>query len=712
MKAKRSVNFTAVIIYVSVVLFFLRLYACRFVFPEFTGMDYYGYIELGRNIFHRLDFTVRWELDSPVQYPPFFSILIYGLSYWTKDFVVSIQYISIFCTSFYLIPLFSLVRNVLNVYCAGLAVMFATYYFGIKPCYLLNMDFFYSFLIMIICWLVLDTLTNHCLKAGRYVLAGVLIGVADLTKYSGVLFGLASIGSILYYFVRYQQDLKAGLKFSAFLLLGAAPLFMTYHLLLDHHSKSSIPSIGTHVFFDGNYYYEKGTDYREEKISELNSEGTEFCHVTRTKTDNISHYILNDPVFMLNKYMWGLDKMTQHITFSVLPGGTIPVSKFIGIKPDGDKILNTLLGNGSSVVLKEVSPTEVQINPENYLTADIVRKAAGDNFDRVWHILEQSRILRKIINVLFQGAFLFLLIFSGSYFKWPFKIAHILFFISGVAVIPLCSSDERYLIPFMPMYFVLWLFIASTCYGVIQTEIKDKGFLRKATLVLFICLAGIYGITAVKQIYQRNRYYGDEVRHNEMWLQIASWIKKDPTGPFRRVKIMAFNNYLAYLTDSDYIRLPYHIDDWNKVINFAVRRKVDYLLIAGDYVDSFLKFSDKEFSKTMTPQTLIEAIKTRGPVPSTVSAIAALNKLLESRDLYRLMPRQPVGSIDLIHRLQRAEPLNFLELRQLNRLLIEANYPKESPHDRWLGLSANSSERFKIFYGINVNNNTAVVLKL
>ena len=74
---KNPVNPYAVIIYVSFILFLLRIYACRYVLPEFTGMDYYGYVELGKNIFHRLDFTVNWELDSPIQYPPFFPILIY-----------------------------------------------------------------------------------------------------------------------------------------------------------------------------------------------------------------------------------------------------------------------------------------------------------------------------------------------------------------------------------------------------------------------------------------------------------------------------------------------------------------------------------------------------------------------------------------------------------------------------------------------------------
>jgi hypothetical protein len=55
---------------------------------------------------------------------------------------------------------------------------------------------------------------------------------------------------------------------------------------------------------------------------------------------------------------------------------------------------------------------------------------------------------------------------------------------------------------------------------------------------------------------------------------------------------MAFdNNYLSYLTDSDYIRLPYYISDWKRVINFALLKKVNYMVISGDYIDSFLTYS-------------------------------------------------------------------------------------------------------------------------
>lgn len=94
------------IILVSFVVLLLRLYACQYINPLYTGMDYVGYLELGRNIFHHLDFTVPWEVGQPLVYPPLFSILAYWLTGVTKNFVTSIQLISMVSSSLLLIPLF------------------------------------------------------------------------------------------------------------------------------------------------------------------------------------------------------------------------------------------------------------------------------------------------------------------------------------------------------------------------------------------------------------------------------------------------------------------------------------------------------------------------------------------------------------------------------------------------------------------------------
>ena len=264
-------------------------------------------------------------------------------------------------------------------------------------------------------------------------------------------------------------------------------------------------------------------------------------------------------------------------------------------------------------------------------------------------------------------------------------------------------------------------FILNAGYDVIKTEIKDKIFLRNMVLVIFICLVSIYFSNSCKQVDQRCRYFREKVKRNEAWLQTASWIKKDSMGLPKRAKIMACSdNYLSYLTDSDYIRLPFVILDWNKVINFAVLKKVNYIVIFGGYnLYSFLTFSEDEFRKPMTAQALTNAIKTgstimdRAGVPATATPIEALNKLLEYRDLYQLVPVWPVESIKFIHQLKEGKDFSFVELKQLDRILIELNYPKETPHKLTIDFNTNTgSGRIKMIHEIDVNDNIFWIFKI
>jgi len=572
------------IIGVGLLVFLIRLFACRHVFPIFEGMDYYGYIELAKNIFHRLDFTVRWELDSPLQYPPFFSILIYLMTCLTKNFIISIRLINVLSAGLYLIPLFYLVRNILNTFSAVFAVIFTTYYFGLNPCRLLCSDFFYSLLVIMICWLIWDTLINKSWQERRYVLAGVLISFAYLTKYSGTLFCFAAMVSILYYFTCHQQSIKVGIKMSAFLLLGFAPLFLAYQFLLNNSSKGAVPTISAYTFFDGNYMYQKGIEYRREKISEINPEGTEFSYVSFLKKNDVASFSIKNPNFVIHKYLWGLEKISEDMAYSVLPNGAFAKSSFYNIGPDGGRVLSPLIRNG---ILSEVTPEEVIINPFYDLKADSVRKAVDGDFYNVWIILRQYLDSRMKFSISFQWVFIFLLMLSGFYFKWPFKMMHILIFTIGMAFIPFYHSSERYLIPFMPLYFILWLFILNAGHCFLKRVVKNEAFSSCLVLAVFAFFVSVYFIDSCKQIYENHRYFGQEVEQNEKWLQTASWIKKDSMALPKRAKIMSADDYLSYLTDSDYIRLPSIIMDWNKVINFAVLKHVNYMVIDGKDLDSF-----------------------------------------------------------------------------------------------------------------------------
>lgn len=581
------VNPTALVFYLSCLVFILRLYACGLIFPGLGGMDYYGYIELARNIVQHLDFTVRWEFDSPFVYPPLFSILISLLTLLTKNFVTSILLINIFSASFYLVPLFALVRGMLGGYCASLALAFSIYFYGVKPCNMLNMDFFYSFLIIVLCWFIWDTLTHRSRQAGRYVLAGVLVGIADLTKFSGAFFGLAGIVSILHYFGRYQRDLPRGLKMSGLLILGALPLILGYHLLLDRNAADSVPNIGTRVFFDGNYMYQRGADFREGKITEINDQATEFPYVNFLKTHSIVGFSLQHPGFITAKYLWGLKNITADMSYTLLPVGDIPKSAFLRITPGADKIIYALMSNGYISPLKETSMGEVQLNPSVYLRREAVRHAAGPYFGQVWELLDHYRTSRKRLNLLIQGTFLLVLLLGAAYYQWRFDLVHILLFVSGLCLIPLGIAEERYLLPFMPLYFVLWLFGLTAGYAMIKKQLTDVRFLNGWVIVLGTCLVILYAITLGKQFHEYARFYKSESQMDTTWRTAASWIRQDSAGLSHRAKIMSLDNYIAYLTDAGFIRLPYFVFNWDRVLKFAAFKKVDYLVISGDFLDTF-----------------------------------------------------------------------------------------------------------------------------
>ena len=165
------------VIAIAFLVFFIRLSLCSHLKMEAInkGYDFYGYIELAKNIFNRLDFTVNWELDSPLKYPPLFSILIYLLSYFLKNFVSSIQFLEVFGASFCIIPLFLLMRSISNTFLSLLAVIFTIFYFGIRPCVELHSDCFLCFLIITICWLVWGAMINRKAGAARYFCISVRI---------------------------------------------------------------------------------------------------------------------------------------------------------------------------------------------------------------------------------------------------------------------------------------------------------------------------------------------------------------------------------------------------------------------------------------------------------------------------------------------------------------------------------------------------------
>jgi hypothetical protein len=105
--------------------------------------------------------------------------------------------------------------------------------------------------------------------------------------------------------------------------------------------------------------------------------------------------------------------------------------------------------------------------------------------------------------------------------------------------------------------------------------------------------------------------------------------------------------------------------------------------------------------------------RSKAGIPAADTPIGSLNKLLEYRDLYQFMPIRPAGSVRFIHRLQEGEGLTLLEIKQLNRLLIEANYPHDAPHKLWMDPHANTvSGRIKMIHEIDGSNIIFWVFKI
>jgi protein involved in polysaccharide export with SLBB domain len=93
------------------------------------------------------------------------------------------------------------------------------------------------------------------------------------------------------------------------------------------------------------------------------------------------------------------------------------------------------------------------------------------------------------------------------------------------------------------------------------------------------------------------------------------------------------------------------------------------------------EFQADEFKETMTPEALIKALNTSKDIdiPYADNPINSLNKLLEKPELYRTMKIQPSESLAFISKLENRQELTTFEIQKLNRLLIEANYPLETP---------------------------------
>jgi hypothetical protein len=511
----RFINPITLILCISGIVFVSLLAARQHLRPLLSVMDYYGYSELARNIFQKLDFTVRWELDAPLLYPPLFPVLAHLTTFLTGDFIRSIEYINIFSASFCLVPLFLLVRRIVNTWAAALSVVFSVCYFGLKPCCDPRSDQFFCFLFIAICWYVWRILNDREQRCWKYVVAGVLMSLAYLAKHSGLLFLLAGAASIFWYFSRRENGRREAVQKVAFLFMGAAPLLVGYHLLALNSSRhSTVLSLSSYVFFDANAIYEGGLGLRERRMRGLDPSGMEFSYVSFLKKNSPMSFSLKHPAFIFHKYVSGLKRVVE-----VMAARTFPVANV---------------------------------------------RSGG------------------LIFAL-QAVFMLLLVIGAFRCRSSPGIAHIFLFASVVAFFPLVHVfDERYIMPFMPLFFVLFLSGGDAVHRFTDPWIRPRWLHRSlgaAFFVAFLCMYSLNGFSGARRDYAASKRNGQY----EEFLETASWIKNDSRDSAKRIKIMSRYTALSYLTDSDFVILPYALD-WDTIIRFAVSRDVDYIVIDRAYL--------------------------------------------------------------------------------------------------------------------------------
>ncbi|MDE2223544.1 MAG: glycosyltransferase family 39 protein [Candidatus Omnitrophica bacterium] len=513
---------TVLIILLSLVLFSIRLFICDHLFPDIFSYDFYGYIKLANNIFNHFDFTVSWFLGDRVRYPPLYPILAHLLSFVMKSPIVSMQYINAASASFYIVPLYLLVKGILNKKLAFLSVVFATGFYGLqRPCYVLHMDYFFSFLTITICWL-----TWLAGQRGKPLLAfglGVLIGLAYLTRYPAFIYCFISGSVIFISMIRSRCDFKTALKMVLFLALGFLPVFIAYQAVFYTPSLknriSPVSDIGTYVFFDDN------GRYGFESLYKLNPDGTEFDYLSKPGRNNIFKFSLRHPDMVELKYINGFKKILHMTGEAIIP---------------------------------------------------FISRAANGKF-------------YIILPALIFGGGIALMLLKG-----PDKILLVFLFALSTLGIPILSCDGRYLMPFIPLCFVLCLIMADALFNFLNARLANgsEKIFRLGAAALYTAGIILYlGVCWQQEI----SFIGEKKQPYREYEQIASWIERVARGISSKGKIMSDRNVLAYLTDSDFIMLPSVSEGWERIIHFAKLKNVDYIILDKPWIRRRLAYPKAKY---------------------------------------------------------------------------------------------------------------------
>ncbi|MBF0571305.1 MAG: HEAT repeat domain-containing protein [Candidatus Omnitrophica bacterium] len=132
-----------------------------------------------------------------------------------------------------------------------------------------------------------------------------------------------------------------------------------------------------------------------------------------------------------------------------------------------------------------------------------------------------------------------------------------------------------------------------------------------------------------------------------------------------------------------------------------------------------IEFRAGEFNETMKVASLIEALKQSGiDIPVADTPIDSLNELLTDQNLFKVMKVRPAETLPpIMGQLEQGRQLDPSDIIRLNRILIEANYPLQTPKNKTLSLllgsleSSNSRVRAGAIVTLNESNNEDILLR-
>ena len=179
---------------------------------------------------------------------------------------------------------------------------------------------------------------------------------------------------------------------------------------------------------------------------------------------------------------------------------------------------------------------------------------------------------------IFPYVFLFFPIIAGGMLtRWSAKIMHILFFVSIIFFTGFFSFIFRYIYPFVPLFFALWLYAFYTVFLYIEEAMVGYG--RMIFKCFCVCMVVIFML--VYFIYGYQSFLSQKADKHKDYLAVSSWVREDSSKMFKRIKMMSRQSPFAYLTDSEFIRLPI-TDSFEKVLKFASLKHVDYIIVPKD----------------------------------------------------------------------------------------------------------------------------------